>query len=685
MPTFKVVVIGASGVGKTSLRGQYISARFSTSYRATIGADFITKTLPAPPSSSSNAAQAEPITLQIWDTAGQERFASLASAFFRGADAAILMYDVTSTDTLYALRRWWDEFKAKAPVREEDLQAGRGFVVVVVGNKIDLLELGERDGKGGEGVVTAVQAARFVRALVPRPDTPPASPSRPPLVLSAQDEAESESDEEAAEALASSELTARPLPSQTHTRTLDPNRERQPPSPISILRHPHLFAPHGKSPSQVAFSPATSSRNPSTSRSRNPSTSRDRRHAQRASISTTATSTLTIYHTPSSSVHSDGASEYWHSARSSLRDSFAPRPTEHRPTSAAAFDAYAQDGADSPTTPANAAAQLGLGFPSTPRRNGVDSRSVSEATITPARMSSSSISSASSSRSSLVSESPSPSPTKASPTARMPNGNAKPLPPALDTSTAGSVFKEEPTPEEGPSSNALSPLPYPQHFPSGARDLFSSFGAFSSQLVSTSTAGEVNLKENVGVGENALRAEEVGVGNRNSMAAFVVPGAWGSVRGSPWGAATGAFSPPKPIPTTGTSMASAGSSVDSLLGAGVNGDLLKPTPNGVVNGKGKSPASSSASSLSSPSSSPLANGVVPTATAPPQKQWYTEPEIPSSNVGAAHFRVSARTGEGVEGVFGWVARRLYAQYQAQQSQLETEDAEAEGRGGGEGG
>ncbi|KAJ6480440.1 P-loop containing nucleoside triphosphate hydrolase protein, partial [Mycena sanguinolenta] len=138
MPTFKVVVIGASGVGKTSLRGQYISARFSTSYRATIGADFITKTLPAPPSSSSSgAAQAEPITLQIWDTAGQERFASLASAFFRGADAAILMYDVTAPETLHALRRWWDEFKAKAPVRDEDLSAGRGFVVVVVGNKID--------------------------------------------------------------------------------------------------------------------------------------------------------------------------------------------------------------------------------------------------------------------------------------------------------------------------------------------------------------------------------------------------------------------------------------------------------------------------------------------------------------------------------------------------------------------
>ncbi|KAK7052643.1 P-loop containing nucleoside triphosphate hydrolase protein, partial [Favolaschia claudopus] len=127
MPTFKVVVIGPSGVGKTSLRGQYISSRFSTSYRATIGADFITKTIPA-----SDNPDAEPITLQIWDTAGQERFSSLASAFFRGADAAILIYDVTAPDTLYGLRKWWDEFRDKAPVRD-----GEEFCVCVVGNKVD--------------------------------------------------------------------------------------------------------------------------------------------------------------------------------------------------------------------------------------------------------------------------------------------------------------------------------------------------------------------------------------------------------------------------------------------------------------------------------------------------------------------------------------------------------------------
>ncbi|KAF8502813.1 hypothetical protein F5888DRAFT_1667366 [Russula emetica] len=105
MRTVKVVIIGNSGVGKTSLRGQvrtinylfvrgsiitaikYISGQFSTAYRSTIGTDFITKTLP------HHSKPDESVTLQIWDTAGQERFSSLSSAFFRGADAVILIFD----------------------------------------------------------------------------------------------------------------------------------------------------------------------------------------------------------------------------------------------------------------------------------------------------------------------------------------------------------------------------------------------------------------------------------------------------------------------------------------------------------------------------------------------------------------------------------------------------------------
>lgn len=156
MRTIKLVVIGASGVGKTSLRGQYISGRFSTGYRATIGADFITKSLPDPKTPT------ELISLQIWDTAGQERFSSLSSAFFRGADAVLLMFDVSAPETMHALTKWWEEFKHRAPVSDEEADK---FCCVVVGNKMDLLQ----PGIG----VTVEEAQEFVQELVPLSEPEP--------------------------------------------------------------------------------------------------------------------------------------------------------------------------------------------------------------------------------------------------------------------------------------------------------------------------------------------------------------------------------------------------------------------------------------------------------------------------------------------------------------------------------
>ncbi|KAG0701099.1 ras-domain-containing protein [Suillus ampliporus] len=156
MRTVKLVVIGASGVGKTSLRGQYISGRFSTGYRATIGADFITKSLPDPENPS------EIISLQIWDTAGQERFSSLSSAFFRGADAVLLMFDVSVPETMHALTKWWTEFKQRAPISDEEVD---NFCCVIVGNKMDLIQ----PGIG----ITMEEAQKFVQELVPLPAPEP--------------------------------------------------------------------------------------------------------------------------------------------------------------------------------------------------------------------------------------------------------------------------------------------------------------------------------------------------------------------------------------------------------------------------------------------------------------------------------------------------------------------------------
>lgn len=179
MRTVKLVVIGASGVGKTSLRNQFISGRFTTGYRATIGADFITKTLP------HYAIPDESVTLQIWDTAGQERFSSLSAAFFRGADAVLLLFDVNQPATLDALTKWWADFKDKAPVHDDQTDK---FCCVFVGNKTDLTP--KEDTR-----ISELQASRFIDELIPPRETPPTpdithfppsrdpSPSIPPLQL----------------------------------------------------------------------------------------------------------------------------------------------------------------------------------------------------------------------------------------------------------------------------------------------------------------------------------------------------------------------------------------------------------------------------------------------------------------------------------------------------------------------
>lgn len=120
----KVIILGDSGVGKTSLMSQFVNQKFSSQYKATIGADFLTKEI---------IVDDKLVTLQIWDTAGQERFQSLGVAFYRGADCCILVYDVSKAATFRSLDSWRDEFLIQASPRDPD-----HFPFVVVGNKVDL-------------------------------------------------------------------------------------------------------------------------------------------------------------------------------------------------------------------------------------------------------------------------------------------------------------------------------------------------------------------------------------------------------------------------------------------------------------------------------------------------------------------------------------------------------------------
>ncbi|KAL8172423.1 hypothetical protein V2J09_024227 [Rumex salicifolius] len=121
----KVIVLGDSGVGKTSLMNQYVHKRFSQQYKATIGADFVTKEV---------QIDDRLVTLQIWDTAGQERFQSLGVAFYRGADCCVLAYDVNVMKSFETLDNWHAEFLKQANPPPDP----RAFPFILLGNKIDI-------------------------------------------------------------------------------------------------------------------------------------------------------------------------------------------------------------------------------------------------------------------------------------------------------------------------------------------------------------------------------------------------------------------------------------------------------------------------------------------------------------------------------------------------------------------
>ncbi|CAL9105843.1 hypothetical protein OPV22_025822 [Ensete ventricosum] len=120
----KVIILGDSGVGKTSLMNQYVNKKFSNQYKATIGADFLTKEV---------QMDDRLFTLQIWDTAGQERFQSLGVAFYRGADCCVLVYDVNVMKSFDNLNNWREEFLIQASPSDPE-----NFPFIVLGNKIDI-------------------------------------------------------------------------------------------------------------------------------------------------------------------------------------------------------------------------------------------------------------------------------------------------------------------------------------------------------------------------------------------------------------------------------------------------------------------------------------------------------------------------------------------------------------------
>ena len=104
----KVVLIGESGVGKTSIISRYISNTFSSVLMATPGANFTTKTIFLKDENQS-------IKFEIWDTAGQEKYRALAKVFYKNAAVCILVYDITRRTSFEELKKYWiQELKGNA-------------------------------------------------------------------------------------------------------------------------------------------------------------------------------------------------------------------------------------------------------------------------------------------------------------------------------------------------------------------------------------------------------------------------------------------------------------------------------------------------------------------------------------------------------------------------------------------
>jgi len=120
---FKMVLIGDSGVGKSSLLKQLTEKSFVPDMRTTVGVEF---------SLHEMTIDEKKIRTQIWDTAGQERYRALTNLFYRKANGIILVYDITAHSSFRGLERWREEAKSHA---EQD------SVVSLVGNKIDMKHL----------------------------------------------------------------------------------------------------------------------------------------------------------------------------------------------------------------------------------------------------------------------------------------------------------------------------------------------------------------------------------------------------------------------------------------------------------------------------------------------------------------------------------------------------------------
>ena len=119
---FKLILIGNSGVGKSCILQRYMKHTFEEQYKCTIGVDFLMKTV---------TINNKTVKLQLWDTAGQEKYKSMVSSYYRGANVALIVFDLTSHESFDSLPLWIENYYKNGPDQKN---------IILIGNKKDLVE-----------------------------------------------------------------------------------------------------------------------------------------------------------------------------------------------------------------------------------------------------------------------------------------------------------------------------------------------------------------------------------------------------------------------------------------------------------------------------------------------------------------------------------------------------------------
>jgi small GTP-binding protein len=139
----KVVLLGESGVGKTSIISQFTTNQFNPRVPTSVSAKFVSKTIEFPQYNRL-------IKFDIWDTVGQEKYRSLAKIFYKDAKIIIFVYDVTREFSFEALKDFW--------YKETQNNADNDPILALVGNKIDLYEQQKVDNNDGKMFADEIKA-----------------------------------------------------------------------------------------------------------------------------------------------------------------------------------------------------------------------------------------------------------------------------------------------------------------------------------------------------------------------------------------------------------------------------------------------------------------------------------------------------------------------------------------------